>query len=91
MCNLQHTNETPERFSFLHSNLKRGDIIGVKGFVGKTKAGELSVYPGHIQLLAPCNHNLPDRYGLKEHVMNYSNLSSYLYFSNRKFDLVVDT
>ena len=40
----------------------------MKGWVGKTKAGELSVYPTEYHLLAPCNHNLPDRYGLKDPV-----------------------
>lgn len=46
--------------------LRRGDLIGVNGFAGKSKKGELSVFPTKIVLLAPCLHMLPDpRMGLK--------------------------
>lgn len=36
-------------WSVLSSTVKRGDIIGVEGFPGRTKTGELSVRPVEIQ------------------------------------------
>lgn len=48
-----------EAFAKIHRTLKRGDIIGVKGFPGKSKKGELSIFPTEIQLLSPCLHMLP--------------------------------
>ena len=34
-------------------------MIGVEGFPGKSKSGELSVFPRKIMLLSPCLHMLP--------------------------------
>ena len=39
--------------------IKRGDIIGATGHVGKSKTGELSLFPIEMQLLSPCLHMLP--------------------------------
>lgn len=47
--------------------LRRGDLIGVTGYVGKSRKGELSVFPTSMQLLAPCLHMLPN---LKGGLMN---------------------
>lgn len=47
--------------------LRRGDIVGVEGYPGKTKKGELSVVPRKLKLLSPCLHMLPHlHYGLKD-------------------------
>ena len=46
-------------FEFLHKTLKRGDLIGVKGVPGRTKTGELSIRPTHIEPLSYCMHMLP--------------------------------
>merc|ERR1712185_826691 len=43
--------------------LRRGDIVGVKGTPGKSKKGELSIFPTEIQLLSPCLHMLPKGLG----------------------------
>lgn len=48
-----------EAFFKIHRTLKRGDIIGVKGFPGKSRKGELSIFPTEIVLLSPCLHMLP--------------------------------
>jgi lysyl-tRNA synthetase class 2 len=53
------TYESEEGFAKIHRTLKRGDIIGVKGYPGKSKKGELSIFPIEIQLLSPCLHMLP--------------------------------
>ena len=46
-------------FQELHSGTKRGDIIGVKGYPGKSKKGELSLFAVTFVVLAPCLHMLP--------------------------------
>jgi len=51
-----------EDFVDAHANIKRGDIIGVRGCVGKSKRGELSVFPREVKLLATCMHMLPTDY-----------------------------
>lgn len=60
------TYANPEAFTKIHSILRRGDIVGIKGFPGKSKKGELSIFPQEITLLSPCMHMLPKtRAGLK--------------------------
>lgn len=46
-------------------SIKRGDIVGVEGFPGKSKKGELSIFPRKVEVLAPCLHMLPKR-GIKD-------------------------
>lgn len=48
-----------EEFAEVTSLLRRGDILGVQGFPGKSKKGELSIIPTSLTLLAPCLPNLP--------------------------------
>lgn len=48
-----------EAFNEIHRIIKRGDIIGITGYPGKSKTGELSIFPTSIELLAPCLHMLP--------------------------------
>ena len=59
-------------FKYLHSQIKRGDIIGAIGIPGKTKSGELSVFAVNVELLTPCCHMLPKaQYGLKDQEIRY--------------------
>lgn len=52
--------------------IKRGDIIGVKGPIGRTKKGELSVLPTKIKLLSPCLRMLPQtRVGVTDQETRY--------------------
>ncbi|KAF7838023.1 lysine--tRNA ligase, cytoplasmic-like [Senna tora] len=46
-------------FSKFHSNVKRGDIVGITGFPGKSKKGELSIFPKTFILLSHCLHMMP--------------------------------
>jgi lysyl-tRNA synthetase, class II len=46
-------------FTKIHKMLKRGDIVGCRGYPGKSKKGELSLFPTEIVLLSPCLHMLP--------------------------------
>jgi lysyl-tRNA synthetase class 2 len=60
------TYEKEETFHKIHGVLRRGDIVGIEGFPGKSKKGELSIFPIKITLLSPCMHMLPKaHYGLK--------------------------
>eukprot|EP00290_Baffinella_frigidus_P025019 CAMPEP_0180252730 /NCGR_PEP_ID=MMETSP0987-20121128/39195_1 /TAXON_ID=697907 /ORGANISM="non described non described, Strain CCMP2293" /LENGTH=584 /DNA_ID=CAMNT_0022221495 /DNA_START=31 /DNA_END=1784 /DNA_ORIENTATION=+ len=59
-------------FTEAHKHLRRGDIIGVTGHPGKSKKGELSVFPIKVQLLSACLHMLPKMDGsLKEQETRY--------------------
>ncbi|KAJ3226910.1 Lysine--tRNA ligase [Clydaea vesicula] len=59
-------------FELVHKYLQRGDIVGVKGFPGKSKTGELSIFPKDIELLSPCLRMLPKaHYGFKDQEARY--------------------
>lgn len=63
---------TEEDFHKIHSTLRRGDIVGVVGFPGKSKKGELSIFPKSMILLSPCLHMLPTSHsGLKDQEIRY--------------------
>ena len=58
-----------EDFAELHNSVKRGDVVGVDGFPGKSRNGELSIFPTGFTVLSPCLHMLPvARTGLKSQV-----------------------
>jgi len=74
---------SPEEFYKIHNMLSRGDIIGAKGYIGKTKKGELSLVPSEIVLLTPCLHILPgSHYGIEDKEIRYS---------NRYLDMIVNS
>ena len=61
-----------DAFREIHALIKRGDIVGITGFAGKSKKGELSIFPSNIQLLSPCFHMLPKGFqGLKNQEVRY--------------------
>lgn len=68
---------SPEDYEFMHQYLRRGDIIGVVGYPGKTAPakggdGELSVFAKTVQMLTPCLHMLPtEHYGFKDQEARY--------------------
>lgn len=71
MAQLQHADDQ-EGFEGLHASIHRGDIVGVTGIPGKTKKGELSIFPGTIVRLTPCLHMLPlSHFGFKDQEMRY--------------------
>ena len=53
------TYESEEGFAQIHKMIKRGDIIGVVGHPGKSRNGQLSIFPTKMILLSPCLHMLP--------------------------------
>ena len=59
-------------FADAHKEIKRGDIVGVRGAIGKSKRGELSIFPSEVRLLSACYHMLPnDRFGLRDQEVRY--------------------
>ncbi|KAI9794610.1 MAG: lysyl-tRNA synthetase [Peltula sp. TS41687] len=64
-------------FEAQHEHLRRGDIIGVVGYPGRTNPktrseGELSIFARQIILLTPCLHQLPgEYYGFKDQEQRY--------------------
>jgi len=61
-----------DSFRATHNLLKRGDIVGFKGWPGKSKKGELSIFPKTLLLLSPCMHMLPtSQSGLKNQEVRY--------------------
>ncbi|KAI9592272.1 lysyl-tRNA synthetase [Syncephalis fuscata] len=59
-------------YARMHDHLRRGDIVGVRGFPGKSKRGELSIFPKEVTLLSPCLHMLPKaHYGFTDKESRY--------------------
>lgn len=74
--------DSEEEFNNLHSNTYRGDIVGVKGYIAKTKKGELSIVASSMKILAPCLHMLPH--------MHFGVVDKELRYSNRYLDLMLN-
>uniref|UniRef100_A0A8D0G1M3 Lysine--tRNA ligase n=1 Tax=Sphenodon punctatus TaxID=8508 RepID=A0A8D0G1M3_SPHPU len=61
--------KSEDLFTKTVDKLRRGDIIGVVGYPGRTKNGELSIISTDIILLSPCLHMLPHlHFGFKDQV-----------------------
>ena len=54
--------EDQEKFQEINKLIHRGDYVGVRGFVGKSLKGELSIYPLELVLLTPCYKYLPKQF-----------------------------
>lgn len=68
-------------FLDIHASLRRGDIIQVQGFPGRTQSGELSIMATEqIKLLSPCLHPLPE----------HQKLSNTTRLHNRVVDLLTN-
>ncbi|RIB25274.1 hypothetical protein C2G38_2277297 [Gigaspora rosea] len=59
-------------FAKIHSTIRRGDIVGVRGYPGRVLQGELSIFSKDITLLSPCLHQLPTpQQGFKDQNIRY--------------------
>ncbi|KAJ5669639.1 hypothetical protein N7462_010709 [Penicillium macrosclerotiorum] len=86
MCQAQNaTGSVP--FDQQHEHLRRGDVIGIVGFPGRTAPknrpdGELSIFATEVVLLAPCLHAIPsEHYGFQDKEQR---------FRQRYLDLIVN-
>ncbi|KAL4183892.1 hypothetical protein AMTRI_Chr11g157350 [Amborella trichopoda] len=61
MADARHANVKEAEFDFakFHSGVKRGDIVGIIGFPGKSQRGELSIFPRSFEVLSSCLHMMP--------------------------------
>ncbi|PSC69980.1 lysine-tRNA ligase isoform X2 [Micractinium conductrix] len=72
MCDARNFGGELANFQRLMNSVKRGDIVGVAGLPGKSKRGELSIFPQSLQVLAPCLHMPPGgHFGLKDQETRY--------------------
>jgi lysyl-tRNA synthetase class 2 len=54
--------ENKEQFLEINKLIHNGDIVGTRGFVGKSLRNELSIYPLELVLLSPCYKYLPKQH-----------------------------
>jgi len=85
MSDLKTYDGDEDVFFKIHNTVKRGDIVGVKGFPGKSKKGELSIFPINIVLLSPCLHMLPIAKGSSSALTNQETR-----YRQRFLDLIVN-
>ncbi len=77
MCQAQEATGSAVPFEAQHEHLRRGDIIGIVGFPGRTSPktraeGELSIFAREVVLLTPCLHQLPsEHFGFKDQEQRY--------------------
>ena len=77
-------------FSVLSMALKRGDIIGIDGCMGRTKTGELSIRPTLITSLSYCMHMLPKAPEAKEGEAVTTIMNKDTRYRQRYLDLIVN-
>ncbi|KAF3771846.1 Lysine--tRNA ligase [Nymphaea thermarum] len=53
MADARHSELEESEFSKYHTSVKRGDIVGITGFPGKSQRGELSIFPKKFIVLSP--------------------------------------
>jgi len=74
--------QNEKTFYEIHELTKLGDVIGVQGYIGKGKRGELSLFPRELVILSPCIHDIPSTwYGVEDKEIRYS---------NRYIDLIIN-
>ncbi|CDO66285.1 lysine--tRNA ligase [Plasmodium reichenowi] len=71
LANYSFHNHEKGNFAECYDKIRRGDIVGIVGFPGKSKKGELSIFPKETILLSACLHMLPMKYGLKDTEIRY--------------------
>lgn len=72
--------EKKDNFKDIHNIIRRGDYIGINGYIGKTPTGELSIFDPLPQLISPCLNNLPER--IEDPILKYQ--KRYLEFLTNK-------
>lgn len=49
-------------FDVKHRALRRGDVASFSGTPGKTKSGQVSLFASDASILAPCLHDIPEKF-----------------------------
>jgi lysyl-tRNA synthetase class 2 len=77
-----------DAFEALKHDVKRGDVVGITGHPGKSKKGELSIFPTAMQVLTPCLHMLPKSHtGLKNQEVRFRQRYLDLIMNNSSRDI----
>lgn len=59
-------------FKDINKKLRTGDVVGIRGFPGRTDLGELSILPRELTLLAPSLWKIPrEWYEIKDPDIKY--------------------
>jgi lysyl-tRNA synthetase, class II len=62
-----YNNNNTLSFDEINNIIHRGDIVGIEGFMGKSKKGELSIFLTDIQILTPSFHTLTkENFGIQD-------------------------
>ena len=70
--------------------IRVGDIVGVRGFPGASKTGELSIIAQEIVPLVPCLHDLPLTASASSPASSSSSLSIETRFRHRHLDMLLN-
>ncbi|KAF6172410.1 hypothetical protein GIB67_025915 [Kingdonia uniflora] len=89
MADARKSELTETDFSKFHSGVKRGDIVGIFGFPGKSKRGELSIFPKSFTVLSHCLHMLPRQKAAPGADTNVRNADSWVPGSTRNPDTYI--
>lgn len=80
-------------FEEQHEQLRRGDIVGIVGFPGRSNPknrpdGELSIFATEVVLLAPCLHAIPsEHYGFQDKEQRFRQRYLDLIMNDRSRDI----
>lgn len=93
MCQAQFA--TGKSFEEQHEHLRRGDIVGIVGFPGRTNPknrddGELSIFATEVVLLTPCLHAIPsEHYGFQDKEQRFRQRYLDLIMNDRSRDIII--
>ena len=90
IADLQTSDLDEADFVALHNATRRGDIIGVRGFPGRSKKGELSIFPAELKVLTPCLRMLlGERVGVRDVGVRYRQRYLDLMVNNSTRDIFI--
>ncbi|KAM7461580.1 hypothetical protein LguiA_029701 [Lonicera macranthoides] len=61
MADARRSDLDEAEFVKFHCGVKRGDIVGITGFPGRSIRGELSIFPKSFVVLSDCLHTMPQQ------------------------------
>ncbi|KAJ5221238.1 uncharacterized protein N7469_010125 [Penicillium citrinum] len=93
MCQAQNVTGNVS-FEDQHEHIRRGDIVGIVGFPGRTSPknrddGELSIFATELILLSPCLHAIPsEHYGFQDKEQRFRQRYLDLIMNDRSRDII---
>lgn len=93
MCQAQNITGNVS-FEDQHEHIRRGDVVGIVGFPGRTSPknrddGELSIFATELILLSPCLHAIPsEHYGFQDKEQRFRQRYLDLIMNDRSRDII---